>query len=270
VKIKGLLMIVVSALLLTGCTANHIVPIPSEQMGTIVLHLTKGEAVALEVLPEPTHVRIRISHSNGFNAIKDVPVAETHAVEIPVPAVDGYRVDAFSYVEGWLWQESSKKHDNLLLKHDVALGVNVSPRSATMVQLKLKPIAPEVTLPSEAVANEPFLVSITNVPDIIDFAQIVLSIEPIRANIGNWEGHYLGFWPRNSLMLGNSVRINAPDTDEEGHMYFQAVLRLHSDYMFDDEYSNFNFWINNISLGEPQISVPIRLPDGGIIIGIEY
>lgn len=265
-------VLLLAAIMLAGCTGGSSL-VDKAATGSIVFHLTKGEeqaVSALSALPDPTHIRVRISHANGYKVIRDIAVPQSEAVEIPVPAIAGYRVDAVSYIRDWTKISYSDHH--LLLKYDTELGINVSPNSTTMVQLVLEPFAPEIILPDEVVANKPFEVTISNVPDFMhSYATISLQMEPHIRNIWLSEGDSFRLTKLSGLKRSGTNKINAPDSTIDGDMYFHAMFHLPEDMMLSGEYRfHFAHWINNIDLGEPQISIPLKLPEGGIGIGIEY
>lgn len=260
--------------LLTGCVGSSSL-VDKATTGSIVFHLTKGEEQpisALSTSPEPTHIRVRISHANGYRVIRDIPVPQSEAVEITVPATTGYRIDAVSYMKNWEKYNSVSDY-NLLLKHDTKLGINVNPGSTTMVQLILEPFAPTVSLPTEVIANESFPITISNVPDVLS-RQVYFKIDtdPFTSNSAMVSlGSSLPLRDLSNLKRSGTNNINAPDSNSEGFMYFNSFFYLDDTMAFAEEHNwLFALWVNNINLGEPQISVPLKLPEGGIGIGIVY
>jgi len=264
-KKASLLLLILIALLIVGCGVGGLVEVPQSE-GYIAFYLKKADFEAMSV-GEPTNIRVRITHSNGFLIAKDIPVtSESEVVEIKVPAVDGYRIDAVSY------EEKAVGEYNRLLKYDTAQNIVVRPGETTMVELVLKPFEIDLTLPEEVISGEKFQIGLSNVPDVLrNFARVVLKAEPFSTSITDHSGTSVKL-SRGDLFHSGSAEFNAPESDVEGHMYLQAYIYLDSTFMTgaDDYIVTYRYWLPDISAGEPQISVPLKLPEGGIGIGIVY
>lgn len=259
------MLLVLIALLIVGCGVGGLVEVPQSE-GYITFYLKKADFEAMSV-GEPTNIRVRITHSNGFLIAKDIPVtSESEVVEIKVPAVDGYRIDAVSY------EEKAVGKYNRLLKYDTAQNIVVRPGETTMVELVLKPFEIDLTLPEEVISGEKFQIGLSNVPDVLfNLAHVVLKAEPFSTSITVGSGTSVVL-SRGDLFHSGSAEFNAPESDVEGHMYLQAYIYLDSTFMTgaDDYAVTYRYWLPDISAGEPQISVPLKLPEGGIGIGIVY
>ena len=151
------MLLVLIALLIVGCGVGGLVEVPQSE-GYITFYLKKADFEAMSV-GEPTNIRVRITHSNGFLIAKDIPVtSESEVVEIKVPAVDGYRIDAVSY------EEKAVGKYNRLLKYDTAQNIVVRPGETTMVELVLKPFEIDLTLPEEVISGEKFQMTVIECP----------------------------------------------------------------------------------------------------------
>lgn len=264
-KRAPLLLLVLIALLIVGCGVGGLVEVPQSE-GYITFYLKKADVEAMSV-GEPTNIRVRITHSNGYLIAKDIPItSDSEVVEIKVPAVDGYRIDAVSY------EEKAVGRYNRLLKYDTAQNIVVRPGETTMVELVLKPFEIDLTLPEEVISGEKFQIGLSNVPDVLhNLARVVLKAEPFSTSITDGSGTSVVL-SRGDLFHSGSAEFNAPESDVEGHMYLQAYICLDSTFMTgaDDYFVTYMYWLPDISAGEPQISVPLKLPEGGIGIGIVY
>ena len=264
-KRAPLLLLVLIALLIVGCGVGGLVEVPQSE-GYITFYLKKADVEAMSV-GEPTNIRVRITHSNGYLIAKDIPItSDSEVVEIKVPAVDGYRIDAVSY------EEKAVGEYNRLLKYDTAQNIVVRPGETTMVELVLKPFEIDLTLPEEVISGEKFQIGLSNVPDVLhNLARVVLKAEPFSTSITDGSGTSVVL-SRGDLFHSGSAEFNAPESDVEGHMYLQAYIHLDSTFMTgaDDYTVTYRYWLPDISAGEPQISVPLKLPEGGIGIGIVY
>lgn len=265
-KRAPLLLLVLIALLIVGCGVGGLVEVPQSE-GYITFYLKKADFEAMSV-GEPTNIRVRITHSNGFLIAKDIPVtSESEVVEIKVPAVDGYRIDAVSY------EEKAVGKYNRLLKYDTAQNIVVRPGETTMVELVLKPFEIDLTLPEEVISGEKFQLTVSNVPDVVgNSMRVMFRTAPFSASETDLFSDSIWLSKGGDSFYSGSGEFNAPASDVEGNMYVQSYLYLDSTFALgnEDYYVNYVYWLPDISAGEPQISVPLKLPEGGIGVGIVY
>ena len=266
-KRAPLLLLVLIALLIVGCGVGGLVEVPQSE-GYITFYLKKADVEAMSV-GEPTNIRVRITHSNGFLIAKDIPVtSESEVVEIKVPAVDGYRIDAVSYEK-----RAVGNHYHRLLKYDTAQNIVVRPGETTLIELVLKPFEIDLTLPEEVISGEKFQLTVSNVPDVlIPSAYIAFGVSPFSTNKDVTSGDYIGLGRGTAPFYSAIHKSNAPATDVEGDMYIQLNIFLDATFLIDDNdsFTRYVYWHPDISAGEPQVSVPLRLPEGGIGVGIVY
>lgn len=265
-KKASLLLLILIALLIVGCGVGRLVEVPQGE-GYITFYLKKADVEAMSV-GSPSNIRVRITHSNGFLIAKDIPVtSESEVVEIKVPAVDGYRIDAVSY------EEKAVGEYNRLLKYDTAQNIVVRPGETTMVELVLKPFEIDLTLPEEVISGEKFQLTVSNVPDVLSpSAYIAFGVSPFSTNKDVTSGDYIDLGRGTAPFYSAIHKSNAPATDVEGDMYIQLNIFLDATFLIDDNdwLIRYVYWHPDISAGEPQVSVPLRLPEGGIGVGIVY
>lgn len=267
-KKASLLLLILIALLIVGCAVGGLVEVPQSE-GYITFYLKKADFEAMSV-GEPTNIRVRITHSNGFLIAKDIPVtSESEVVEIKVPAVDGYRIDAVSY------EEKAVGEYNRLLKYDTAQNIVVRPGETTMVELVLKPFEIDLTLPEEVISGEKFQLTVSNVPDVVGNSmrmRVMFRTAPFSASETETLSDSIWLSKGGDSFYSGSGEFNAPASDVEGNMYVQSYIYLDSTFALGNEdlYINYVYWLPDISAGEPQISVPLKLPEGGIGVGIVY
>ena len=260
------MLLVLIALLIVGCGVGGLVEVPQSE-GYITFYLKKADFEAMSV-GEPTNIRVRITHSNGFLIAKDIPVtSESEVVEIKVPAVDGYRIDAVSY------EEKAVGEYNRLLKYDTAQNIVVRPGETTMVELVLKPFEIDLTLPEEVISGEKFQLTVSNVPDVVgNSMRVMFRTAPFSASETETFSDSIWLSKGGDSFYSGSGEFNAPASDVEGNMYVQSYLYLDSTFTLgnEDYRVNYVYWLPDISAGEPQISVPLKLPEGGIGVEIVY
>ena len=216
-KRAPLLLLVLIALLIVGCGVGGLVEVPQSE-GYITFYLKKADFEAMSV-GEPTNIRVRITHSNGFLIAKDIPVtSESEVVEIKVPAVDGYRIDAVSY------EEKAVGEYNRLLKYDTAQNIVVRPGETTMVELVLKPFEIDLTLPEEVISGEKFQIGLSNVPDVVGNSRVVLG--PPRFPLAKTVPVILLGWLRRGFHSGSGRSLTHPESDVEEISYVQSYICL--------------------------------------------
>ncbi len=265
-KRASLLLLILIALLIVGCGVGGLVEVPQSE-GYITFYLTKADVEAMS-MGEPTNIRVRITHSNGYLIAKDIPItSDSEVVEIKVPAVDGYRIDAVSY------EEKAVGKYNRLLKYDTAQNIVVRPGETTMVELVLKPFECDLILPEEVMSGKKFQLGVSNVPDVVgNSMRVMFRTAPFSASETETFSDSIRLSKGGDSFYSGSGEFNAPASDVEGNMYVQSYLYLDSTFALgnEDYYVNYVYWLPDISAGEPQISVPLKLPEGGIGVGIVY
>jgi len=131
---KLALVLVLLALGLAGCTGPFASAPEEEGTIRIVIGPPENETATIEpkVIPdEATKVRIRVWHPDtGFNAVATVTIGAEDEVNIPVPADEGYTVDAVSYYV--------QENRPLALTGGRANGVDVATDAVTNVRISLR------------------------------------------------------------------------------------------------------------------------------------
>lgn len=243
----------------TATSGNSTIATATDK-GNIVISLTPGEAATAGVdavktaLPTPTHVRVVVRNpTTNFKAIQDVATAGASSVVIPVPVGTGYLIDGLSYVT-----DGSYKR---MLKHAQAADISVSKDANTPVSITLQPITVSITPSNGIVAGDAYTVAVTRALPLKDFAYLVVSTATYvtRANT------------LNQATSGSNFSLNAPAAATAGNLYFQGVFYINDDLTNSStEWLEWRFNYPDPVYGDPQISAPFTLPEGGISVGITY
>jgi len=153
-RCKLILILVVLALGLTGCMRQSLVDPQEEGVVRIVVNPSSvaPQSIGPKLVPEDaTKVRIRVWHpGTGFNAVATVTIGDADGVDIPVPADDGYTVDAVSYYV--------KERRPLALTGGREQDVEVQRRAVTNVQIALRPWETEARGDTNVEPEDPFVV----------------------------------------------------------------------------------------------------------------
>jgi hypothetical protein len=153
-RCKLVLLLVVLALGLAGCMRDSLIDPENEGVVHVVVNPTSvdPQSIGPKVIPaDAEKVRIRVWHEDtGFNAVATVTIGDADGVNIPVPADDGYTVDAVSYY--------IKERRPLALTGGRAHDVNVERRVVTNVQIALRPWETDVRGDTTIEPEDPFIV----------------------------------------------------------------------------------------------------------------
>lgn len=238
--------------------------------GMITLRLRKAQPVEAasetDSLPDPSHIRLVIRNSQtNYKLIRDVAVPYADEfVELRVPAAEGYRVDAISYLE------NGYHGYHLLLKHDSVHDVLVYAGQPTEVRMILQPFAYEVELPDSVVKGTQYTITVQGVPDVLH------SYIQIAADATQWNTNAFG---RHGMSVSNDSNrpytrmgtrdFHAPDADQ---LYIQFNARLDSALVIEGKENNWNwvFWNPDLDRGGSLYTVPLVDPADELIIDIEY
>ena len=155
-RCKLVLLLVVLALGLTGCMRESLIDPDNEGVVHVVVNPSSvdPQSIGPKLIPaDAEKVRIRVWHPDtGFNAVATVTIGDADGVDIPVPADDGYTVDAVSYYV--------KERRPLALTGGREPDVDVERRVVTNVQIALRPWETEVFGDTTVEPEDPFVVEI--------------------------------------------------------------------------------------------------------------
>jgi len=155
-RCKLVLLLVVLALGLTGCMRESLIDPDSEGVVHVVVNpsTVDPQSIGPKLIPaDAEKVRIRVWHpETGFNAVATATIGDADGVDIPVPADDGYTVDAVSYYV--------KERRPLALTGGREQDVQVQRRVVTNVQIALRPWETEVTGDTTVEPEDPFVIEI--------------------------------------------------------------------------------------------------------------
>lgn len=260
-----------TSILLSSCggpAAPTPAPAPStpdtNATGTITFTLRPAAAaqgMQGQALPTPTNIRVLISHANGFKFLKDIPVTQTTTtVEAKVPVNTGYKLEAFSYV-------SKSNYFKSILKEGVVSGINVTAGQVTPVNLILEPITMSLSLPAEVVSGDPFTLNITRDNTVLGpFTSVRVAATPAASDeeVYTKSTHISAVGPTSAI-------LNAPTVDVAGTMYVNSVTFVDARFVNSTEnYVSFKYFTPSVDFGDAPKTAVLKLPEGGIGIGITY
>jgi hypothetical protein len=209
-----------------------------------------------------TNVRVRVSNSaTGFNAVKDVAVSgsTTSTINVAVPAVDGYTVEAISY----------QKANSQFLKYGQSTAVNVAAEATTTVNLTLQCPAIQIKLPASVVGGSLFQLDVSGVPASL-------------AAIGFFYTQVTDHLLTNNMQIASSgaiygtngsFQLNAPTTSVDGTMYLYTVFvaEVTKNWSISGDSLTYLYYNSpNIEFNEVPVSSTLIAPRGNIGVGIGY
>lgn len=263
---RSALMALGTALLLASCNQA---PVPTEvtvdptTSGVITFTLKPAlpaQGLSGQALPTPTNVRVLVTNpATGFKVIKDVAVAATSTtVEARVPAREGYVVEAFSYLTKSQW-------DKRILKTGGVDNINVTTGQTSTVNVTLQPLQMTISLPTEVVAGNKFKATLTNKSSFLNLITYFRTSKDAFTRDDNFD---ISTAPYTST---SDVEMNAPDSDAEGKLYVQTRSFIHERFAMNGEsIVMFNYYSPSVDLGDAPATTVLKLPEGGIGIGIGY
>ncbi len=149
---------------------------PRAETGYLVFDFRPAvHSAQTEGLPEPTGIRIVVLHENGFQQFLDVAIPATEPEVLPLPAMSGYEVAAFSYVD-----DPGTQSARIILKDAIEHDVVVVSGQNTRVELTLEPVQLTIAAPEYVASGDSYQVTVsrtTNIPH--DELQLYLSLTPI-------------------------------------------------------------------------------------------
>ncbi|MGM9320871.1 hypothetical protein [Deinococcus aquaticus] len=260
------LMALGSALLLGSCNQAQVpteVTVDPATSGVITFTLKPAlpvQGLSGQALPTPSNVRVLVTNpATGFKVIKDVAVAATSTtVEARVPARDGYLVEAFSYLTKTQW-------DKRILKTGSVNNISVTTGQTSTVNVTLQPLQLTIGLPTEVVAGDKFKATLTNKSSFLD----LITYFRISKNAFTRDDDFsISTAPYTST---SEVEMNAPASDAEGNLHVQTRSFIHERFAMNGEsIVIFNYYSPSVDLGDAPASTVLKLPEGGIGIGIGY
>ncbi|WP_158679831.1 hypothetical protein [Deinococcus sp. NW-56] len=254
-----------SALLLASCNQAQTQPpvtVDPATSGVITFTLKPAAApqgLSGQALPTPTNVRVLVSNpTTGFKVIKDVAVGTGSAtVEARVPARDGYKVEAFSYL-------IKSQYDKRVLKDGLAGNITVAAGQTTQINMTLQPIVMSIKIPTTVTAGEKFTATYDQPRSLHPQVYFRLSAKPfIKDEVVDM-----------SLSGGSyksSFEMNAPASETNATMYIQAMRWIDERFVQPGEsYTNFLYYAPSVDNGDAPVTATLTVPEGGIGIGIGY
>ncbi|WP_407573056.1 hypothetical protein [Deinococcus altitudinis] len=269
---KKLLSLALLTAVLASCSSQSSIPAPAASTpvatanGTIQLSFYPATTPGLKAqdiyADNTSNVRVRISNSaTGFNAVKDVAVSgsTTSTINVAVPAVDGYTVEAISY----------QKTNSQFLKYSQSTGVNVPADATTTVNLTLQRPSIQLKLPASVVGGSPFQLDVSGVPAYLassGFFYVQLSDHLLTSNIQN---------SQSTALYGSngSFQLNAPTTSTDGNMYVYTIFVVDVTKNWSvngDSISYLQYNAPNVDFNEVPVGTALIAPKGNIGVGVGY
>lgn len=252
---KKFFLLATAALALTACGTSA--PEIKEQ-GNITLSFYKVSAQGLKsqdiFSDKTTNIRLRVSNpTTGFNMVKDVPVSDSAAISVPVPATSGYVVEAISYYKA--------DYSNYYLKQGAQEGIVVQPSTTTNVNLVLARPAIKVQLPASVVAGQAFKLTLSGLPSNFSFCRLQVTN---TQRTKNESIDYAGY--------GNGTyTLNAPAYADGGTMYAYAECKTEEWHSANGPLLSSIYAVYpDLNFGETPPTAALTLPGSGINIGIGY
>jgi hypothetical protein len=262
------LMVLTSALALASCNQTQtpvaVVTDPANSGATGVITFTlkpaaDTQSISGQALPTPTNVRVLFTNAaTGFKLVKDVTVGTgVSTVEARVPAREGYKVEAFSYL-------LKNQYDKRVLKDGLSDNVAVAAGTTTQISMTLQPIVMEINIPSAVVAGAKFTATYDQPRALHPQVYFAVSAKPFTqdsiTDLSLSGGSYK-----------TSYEMNAPASDTTGNMYVQAFRWIDERFMQSgDNFVSFYFYSPSVEHGDAPLTAILNVPEGGIGVGISY
>ena len=241
-------------------------------LGSIVLTLhpaepssqvAQGVAISSYNPPPATDIRFIVSNAaTGFNSIQDIVISGTASVNIPVPAANGYTLDAISSAAGF-------NYTHYILKFAEVTGINIVANTNTQVTMVLQPPSATITTPSTMSEGDPFSISFTAPRPLQFFGYMNTSTTP-------FEGITVGYnnpptFNSGTLSLNALTPRDAAGNPIPGKMYFQAVYYINPAFTTGgNEWQQWAWVYPDPFRGDAPVTCNLTVPTGGLGVDLTY
>ena len=241
-------------------------------LGSIVLTLhpaepssqaAQGVATPSYNPPPATDIRFIVSNaSTGFNSIQDIVIAGTASVNIPVPAANGYTLDAISSAAGF-------NYAHYILKFAEVTGINIVANTNTQVAMVLQPLSASITTPSTVSEGDPFSITFTAPRPLQLFGYMNTATAP-------FDGITVGYnnpptFNSGTLSLNALTPRDASGNPIAGKMYFQAVYYINPAFTTGgNEWQQWAWVYPDPGRGDAPVTCNLTVPTGGLGVDVTY